>query len=128
MAKRKAPTTVSGPDLFSASEPKKLFLLDGMALIYRAHFGMIRSPRFTSGEVPTSGVFGVANTVLDLIKRQKPTHMAIAFDTSDPTFRHEMFTEYKAQRCATGRSCDSNSVSGSSDEGAQHYGDTHARF
>ena len=98
MAKKKAPTTVSGPDLFSASEPKKLYLLDGMALIYRAHFGMIRSPRFTSGEVPTSGVFGIANTVLDLIKRQKPTHMAIAFDTNDPTFRHEMFSEYKAQR------------------------------
>ena len=98
MAKKKAPTTVSGPDLFSASEPKKLYLLDGMALIYRAHFGMIRSPRFTTGDVPTSGVFGIANTVLDLIKRQKPTHMAIAFDTSDPTFRHEMFSEYKAQR------------------------------
>lgn len=100
MAKKKAPTTVSGPDLFSAAEPRKLYLLDGMALIYRAHFGMIRSPRFTSGEVPTSGVFGIANTVLDLIKRQKPTHMAVAFDTSDPTFRHEVFTEYKAQRDA----------------------------
>ena len=98
--KRKAPTTVSGPDLFSAAEPQKLYLLDGMALIYRAHFGLIRSPRFTSGDVPTSGVFGVANLVLDLIKRQKPTHMAIAFDTSEPTFRHEAFPEYKAQRDA----------------------------
>ena len=103
MAKKKAKkkaTTVDGPDLFSASEPKKMYLLDGMALIYRAHFGMIRSPRFTSGDVPTSGVFGMANTVFDLIKRQKPTHLAIAFDTSDPTFRHEAYPEYKAQRDA----------------------------
>jgi len=98
-SKKKA-TTVEGPDLFSASEPKKLYLLDGMALIYRAHFGMIRSPRFTSGDVPTSGVFGMANTVFDLIKRQKPTHLAIAFDTSHPTHRHEVYPEYKAQRDA----------------------------
>ena len=96
MAKKKS--VISGPDLFSATEPKKLFLLDGMALIYRAHFGMIRSPRFTSGEIPTSAVFGIANTVFDLIKKQKPTHIAIAFDTSEPTFRHEVFEEYKAQR------------------------------
>ena len=71
-----------------------------MALIYRAHFGLIRSPRFTSGDIPTSGVFGMANTVFDLIKRQKPTHMAIAFDTSHPTHRHEAYPEYKAQRDA----------------------------
>lgn len=77
-----------------------MYLLDGMALIYRAHFGLIRSPRFTSGDVPTSGVFGMANTVFDLIKRQKPTHMAIAFDTSDPTHRHLAYPEYKAQRDA----------------------------
>ena len=89
-----------GPDLFTSTLPKKLYLLDGMALIYRAHFGLIRSPRFTSGEVPTSAVFGITNTVLDLIKRQKPTHIAIAFDTSHPTFRHEQFPEYKAQRDA----------------------------
>ena len=99
MAKKKT-TTVDGPDLFSASEPKKMYLLDGMALIYRAHFGLIRSPRFTSGDVPTSGVFGMANTVFDLIKRQKPTHLAIAFDTSDPTHRHIAYPEYKAQRDA----------------------------
>ena len=96
MAKKKLAMT--GPDLFSANDPKKLFLLDGMALIYRAHFGMIRSPRFTSGEVPTSAVFGIANTVFDLIKKQSPTHIAIAFDTSEPTFRHQVYEEYKAQR------------------------------
>ena len=100
MAKKKASSKSKTKDLFAATEPKKLYLLDGMALIYRAHFGMIRSPRFTSGGIPTSAVFGVANTVLDIIKRQKPTHIAMAFDTSDPTFRHKEFAEYKAQRDA----------------------------
>lgn len=96
MAKKKKKT--QGRDLFSQNDPKKLYLLDGMALIYRAHFGMIRSPRFTSAGKPTSAVFGVTNTLLDIIKRQKPTHVAVAFDTSDPTFRHEEFVEYKANR------------------------------
>ena len=100
MAKKKSAPITSGPDLFSATEPQKLYLLDGMALIYRAHFGLIRSPRFTSGDVPTSAVFGVANTVFELIRKQKPTHIAIAFDTSEPTFRHQAFPEYKAQRDA----------------------------
>ncbi len=96
MAKKK--TRSQGKDLFSAQEPKKLYLLDGMALIYRAHFGLIRSPRFTSAGKPTSAVFGVANTLLDIVKRQKPTHLAVAFDTSEPTFRHEKFEAYKANR------------------------------
>ncbi|MEM9940323.1 MAG: DNA polymerase I [Planctomycetota bacterium] len=77
---------------------KKLFLLDAMALIYRAHFALIRSPRYTSGGVCTSAVFGVANTVLDLINTYQPSHLAVALDTRDPTFRHEVFPEYKAQR------------------------------
>ena len=84
-------------DLFTDTEPKKLFLLDGMALMYRAHFALIRSPRFTSGGTPTSAVFGMANTVLDILK-QKPTHIAIAFDTSEPTERHIEYPEYKANR------------------------------
>ncbi|TWT76733.1 DNA polymerase I [Planctomycetes bacterium CA13] len=83
-------------DLFP--NEKKLFLLDGMALTYRAHFALMRSPRFTSGGICTSAVFGVLNTVLDLIKREQPTHLAVAFDTSEPTARHEAFPEYKAQR------------------------------
>lgn len=86
-------------DLFTDTEPKKLFLLDGMALMYRAHFALIRSPRFTSGGTPTSAVFGMANTVLDILK-QKPTHVAIAFDTSEPTQRHVEYPEYKANRDA----------------------------
>ena len=85
-------------DLFSQQDPKKLYLLDGMALIYRAHFGMIRSPRFTSAGKPTSAVYGVTNTLFDILKRQQPTHIAVAFDTEEPTFRHEQFSEYKATR------------------------------
>ena len=81
-------------------ETKKLFLLDGMALTYRAHFALVRSPRFTSAGLCTSGVFGVANTVMDIINREEPTHIAVAFDTPEPTQRHIAFPEYKAQRDA----------------------------
>ena len=77
---------------------KHLFLFDGMALIYRAHFALIRSPRFTSGGVCTSAVFGLANTLLDIFNRQQPTHVAAVFDTREPTQRHNEFPEYKAQR------------------------------
>ncbi len=85
-------------DLFSKTEPKHLFLLDGMALIYRAHFALIRSPRFTSGGTPTSAVFGITNTILDILSKHKPTHIAIAFDTAEPTHRHTEFPDYKANR------------------------------
>ena len=77
---------------------KQLFLFDGMALIYRAHFALIRSPRFTSGGVCTSAVFGLANTLLDIFNREQPTHIAVVFDTPEPTQRHTDFPEYKAQR------------------------------
>ena len=70
-------------DLFP--EQKKLVLLDGMALLYRAHFALVRSPRMTSGGLCTSGVFGFANTVLDIIKKENPTHIAADFDNPDPT-------------------------------------------
>lgn len=83
------------PDLFTK---KKLVLLDGMALVYRAHFALIRSPRYTSDGLCTSGIFGLTNTVLDIIRKEQPTHIAAAFDTSDPTERHQLFPEYKAQR------------------------------
>ena len=79
---------------------QKLFLLDGMALAYRAHFALVRSPRFTSGGLCTSAVFGMANTVLDILKREEPTHICVAFDTAEPTQRHIEFPEYKAQRDA----------------------------
>ncbi|MDB5154482.1 MAG: polymerase, partial [Mucilaginibacter sp.] len=66
---------------------KKLFLLDGMALIYRAHFALSKSPRFTSGGLNTSAVMGFTNTLLDVLKKEKPTHMAVVFDTEAPTER-----------------------------------------
>ena len=79
---------------------KRLFLLDGMALVYRAHFALIRNPIFTSGGVNSSALFGFTNTLVDLIEKQKPTHLAVVFDTQAPTERHEIFPEYKAQRDA----------------------------
>ena len=82
------------------TKKKRLFLLDGMALVYRSHFALIRSPIFTSAGMNTSALFGFLNTLLDLIEKQKPTHIAVAFDTSDPTMRHEIFPEYKANRDA----------------------------
>jgi DNA polymerase-1 len=84
-------------DLFTE---KRLFMLDAMALIYRAHFALIRSPRYTSSGACTSAVFGVTNTVFDIINRQKPTHLLVAYDTSEPTFRHVEYPAYKAQRDA----------------------------
>ena len=78
----------------------KLILLDGMALAYRAHFALVRSPRMTSGGVCTSAVFGILNTLLDILKRESPTHVAVAFDTREQTARHLLFPEYKAQRDA----------------------------
>lgn len=77
---------------------KKLFLLDGMALIYRAHFALSKSPRFTTSGLNTSAVFGFANTLLDLLKKENPSHIAVVFDTEAPTDRHVEYTEYKAHR------------------------------
>jgi DNA polymerase-1 len=77
---------------------KKLFLLDGMALVYRAHFAFIRAPILTSTGFNTSAIYGFANTLLDIIGKQSPTHLAVAFDTAAPTARHTEFAEYKAHR------------------------------
>jgi DNA polymerase I len=79
---------------------KKLFLLDGMALIYRAHFALSKTPRFTSGGLNTSAMLGFTNTLLDVLKKERPTHMAVVFDTEAPTERHTDFAAYKAQRQA----------------------------
>ncbi|MCB1077040.1 MAG: DNA polymerase I, partial [Verrucomicrobiae bacterium] len=86
----------AAPD--SPDSDHRLFLLDGMALIYRAHFALIRSPIFTSKGVNTSAIYGFTTTLLDLLENQKPTHIAVAFDTPEPTPRHEIYPEYKAQR------------------------------
>ncbi len=77
---------------------KKLFLLDAMALIYRAHFAFIKAPRITSKGLNTSAAFGFTNTVLEVLNKEKPTHIGVAFDTAAPTFRHVQFEAYKAQR------------------------------
>ena len=77
---------------------KKLFLLDGHALVYRAHFAFIARPLINSKGVNTSAITGFTRTLWDLLQSQKPTHLAVAFDPPSPTFRHEMFTEYKANR------------------------------
>jgi DNA polymerase-1 len=77
---------------------KKLFLLDGMALIYRAHFALSKNPRFTSAGLNTSAVMGFTNTLLEVLRKEKPTHMAVVFDTDAPTERHTDFAGYKAHR------------------------------
>src|SRR5215831_6341786 len=77
---------------------KKLFLLDGMALVYRAHFALIARPIFTSKGVNTSALYGFTQTLLEILKNQKPTHLAVAFDTDAPTARHAAYAEYKATR------------------------------
>ncbi|RFS23422.1 DNA polymerase I [Chitinophaga silvatica] len=77
---------------------KKLFLLDAMALIYRAYYALIRNPRLTSAGKNTNAQFGFTTTLLDLLNKEKPTHMAVAFDTHAPTERHTTYTDYKANR------------------------------
>ncbi|MDY0343643.1 MAG: DNA polymerase I [Lentimicrobium sp.] len=81
------------------SQPeKKLFLLDAMALIYRAYYALNRNPRITSKGLNTSAILGFANSLYDVIKNEHPTHIGVAFDTHAPTVRHEDFAEYKANR------------------------------
>ncbi|MEP6948087.1 MAG: DNA polymerase I [Ginsengibacter sp.] len=77
---------------------KKLFLLDAMALIYRAYYALIRSPIITTKGKNTNAQFGFTNTLFDLISKEKPTHLAVAFDTVAPTERHTDFVAYKANR------------------------------
>jgi len=75
-----------------------LYLLDGMALVYRAHFAFATNPIRTASGRNTSAIYGFANTLLELITKQTPTHLAVVFDTSAPTARHREFPAYKAQR------------------------------
>ncbi len=80
---------------------KKLFLLDAFALIFRAYYALSKNPRMTSTGINTNAQFGFTTTLLDLIKKEKPTHIAVAFDTQVATTRHEVFAEYKANRQET---------------------------
>ena len=77
---------------------KKLFLLDGMALIYRSYFAFSQNHRYNSKGLNTSTMFGFTLTLLDLLHKEKPSHIAVVFDTSEPTERHVIFPEYKAHR------------------------------
>ena len=80
---------------------KTLLLIDAYAMIYRAYYAFIRAPRMNSRGENTSAIFGFVVTLDDLVKRIKPTHMAVAFDPHGPTFRHEAYEQYKAQRQET---------------------------
>ncbi|HLP74439.1 MAG TPA: DNA polymerase I [Bacteroidales bacterium] len=83
------------------NNPKKLFLIDAYALIFRAYYAFIKNPRITSKGLNTSAIFGFLLALEEVIKKQKPTHLAVVFDHPSPTFRHEMFSGYKATRNET---------------------------
>lgn len=80
---------------------KKLFLIDAYAIIYRSYYAFIKTPRINSKGLNTSAIYGFVNTLEEVLKREHPTHIAVAFDPSGPTFRHEAYEKYKAQREAT---------------------------
>ena len=80
------------------NEPKKLFLLDAFALIYRAYFAFAKNPRINSKGLDTSAIFGFTNSLIEVIKKQKPSHLAVVFDTKKPTQRHIDYPSYKAHR------------------------------
>ncbi|WP_439488053.1 DNA polymerase I [Algoriphagus sp.] len=82
----------------SQKQPCKLFLLDAMALIYRAHFAFSKNPRINSKGLNTGVMLGFTNTLLEIVDKEKPTHIGVAFDTHAPTFRHVQFEAYKANR------------------------------
>ena len=77
---------------------ERLFLLDAYALIYRAYYAFIKAPRINSKGQNTSAILGFVNTLEDVLRRQSPTHIGVAFDPAGPTFRHEAYADYKAQR------------------------------
>lgn len=85
----------------SENSEKRLFLLDAYALIFRAYYAFIKNPRVTSKGLNTSAIFGFLLALEEVIHKQKPTHMAVVFDHPSPTFRHEMFKDYKATRNET---------------------------
>jgi DNA polymerase-1 len=80
------------------SDPNTLFLIDGSALMFRSHFAFLRNPLVNSRGEITSAIFGFLNTLISLIEKEQPTHLAIVFDTAEPTFRHKQYKEYKATR------------------------------
>ncbi|SHI35266.1 DNA polymerase I [Hymenobacter daecheongensis DSM 21074] len=84
----------------TAAAPRKLFLLDAFALIYRSHFAFSKNPRINSKGMNTGAILGFTNTLVEVLQKEKPTHIGVAFDGPKKTFRHEQFAAYKAQRQA----------------------------
>jgi len=80
---------------------KKLFLIDGHAMLYRSYFAFIKNPRINSKGVNTSGIFGFVNTIFELMRSQNPTHIGVVFDPKGSTFRHDLYDKYKANRQET---------------------------
>lgn len=87
--------------IFAMSDQKRLFLLDAYALIFRGYYAFIKNPRINSKGMDTSAIFGFMNSLLDVIKRERPDHLAVAFDKDGSTVRTEMFAEYKGNRDET---------------------------
>ena len=88
----------ANPGEAGLESPRRLWLLDGMALVYRGHFALIRNPRLSSRGVNTSAPFVFVNTLLDILGNQEPSHIAAVFDTPEPTRRHAEYAEYKGTR------------------------------
>ena len=82
----------------SSTKQKRLFIIDGYATLYRAHYALIRNPLTNSAGTPTSAIFGFANQVFQLIEEEKPDYLVAAFDSKGKNFRHKIFEEYKANR------------------------------
>jgi len=83
------------------TQDKRLFLIDAFAMIFRGYYALIKNPRFTNKGINTSAIFGFTNSLVELIKREKPSHIAVVFDVGGKTFRHEDFRDYKANRAET---------------------------
>lgn len=79
-------------------QEKRLFLLDAYALIYRSYYAFIKNPRINSKGINTSAILGFVNTLEELLRKENPSHIAVGFDPQGPTFRHEAYEQYKAQR------------------------------
>jgi DNA polymerase-1 len=92
---------MNNSNMMTDTPKKTLFLLDAYALIFRSYYAFIRNPRITSKGFNTSAIFGFMLTLEEILQNRKPTHIAVVFDTPTPTFRHEMYKEYKAHRDAT---------------------------
>ncbi len=88
-------------DNMDATQDKRLFLIDAYAMIFRGYYALIRNPRLTSTGLDTSATFGFTNSLIELIRRERPTHLAVVFDVGEASIRTTDFTEYKANRSET---------------------------